>query len=553
MKNLCKVSLAVAIAAAAFSTLAQAQTVELNGLGSSAMWLQLGIAAADDSAIGASCVWSETSNSVSASDTQAAANKPDKGSAWVAWTQSTASGSTCQTVDSSVKVYAYLQTDSVVGNRCLFDGTCTLSYPTSNPSSVGAILGSASEVALPAGIATALSTAPNFAGTDIRPEDAAFATLRATTACDTAVSGQYLGLGYSSGTTILGTSQGQSGSSYFNVVNFSLPSSFTVTPLGAVPVLVVAASSDTTGAGITQFSNITSANLAKLLDGTYSSASDIGGTGSDPIYVFEREPLSGTYNTMEYNVPNTTGNKTSQDVGQNQLTAQQACNSDGTPVNPLSIVTNTTTGAARYRAIGTGNELKATRTYYDANSLFNNLGYGFWSVSNYSGFSSLSSGVTAKYLTVDSVDPLGASGTIPTTTAQINAVSFGTVENGSYPIWSLLRLVTTTSSAATAATTLQSAVQAYVGEGGYPTTRPDFVKLSQMAAVRSHFAPPNVTIGGNLITTLANGDKKLGSGTTYCTATEAGGDVGGVVISLTTDSSYCHTNGVTTGHTGERR
>ena len=549
MKNLCKVSLAVAIATAAFSPQAQAQTVELKGLGSSAMFLQLGLAASSNSAIGATCVWSENTNLVWASDTQAAAL--DKGSAWVAWTKGT--GGSCTSPASDAKIYAYLQTDSVVGNRCLFDGTCTINFDTTaaGSSPAGLILGTASEVALPSTVATAMGvtpngTAPNFAGTDIRPEDAAFATLRAinptgnTLPCGTAInSTQYLGLGYASGTTIKGSTPGLGSS--FNVVNFTLPSSFTVKSLGAVPILVVAASSDTTGAGITQFSSITSTNLAKLLDGTYSSANQIGGTGSDAIYVFEREPLSGTYNTMEYNVPNTTVNKTSQDVGQNQLTAQQACNTDGTPINPLSIVTNSTTNSARYRAIGTGNELKAARTYNDAHNLTNNLGYGFWSVANYSGYAgtltnNAGNTVTAKYLNVDGVDPLGASGTIPTTTAQINAVTLPTIINGTYPIWSMLRLVTvgnSSTSAATAATALQGAVQQYVGTGNYPTKRPDFVPYASMTVVRSHFAPPSVTFP------VSNTPNNGGS----C-GTEAGGDVGGVVL---------HTGTSTTCTTGERR
>lgn len=65
MKNLCKASLAVAIAAAAFSSHAQAQTVltnsqnvVLNGLGSSAMFLQLGQTANSSYGFSAACVWS---------------------------------------------------------------------------------------------------------------------------------------------------------------------------------------------------------------------------------------------------------------------------------------------------------------------------------------------------------------------------------------------------------------------------------------------------------------------------------------------------------------
>jgi hypothetical protein len=71
-----------------------------------------------------------------------------------------------------------------------------------------------------------------------------------------------------------------------------------------------------------------------------------------------------------------------------------------------------------------------------------------------------------------------------------------------------------------------------------------------MTAVRSHFTPP---AGTGYPATNANGDSALGNGRTACTAKEAGGDVGGVVIALTTDSSYCTAHGVTTGETGLRR
>jgi hypothetical protein len=581
MKNLCKASLAVAIAAAAFSSHAQAQTVltnsqnvVLNGLGSSAMFLQLGQTANSSYGFSAACVWSgnntaSAGNVVSATDTSVTPSAVDKGNAWVEWTPGT--NGSCSNPASDAKIYAYLQTDSVVGNRCLFNGThCTITYPTTNPVSVGSILGTANEVALPANVATALNAAPNFAGTDIRPEDAAFATLRAQGACGVAITDSnnggattpYLGLGYSNGSTIQGSTQGLGSS--FNVVNFSLPSSFTVTPLGAVPVVVVVNSNDTAAKGaLTQFSNITSQNLAKFLDGSYYAANEIGGTGTDPVYVFAREPLSGTYNTMEYSVPNTvdntdfsiTGNYTSQDVGYNQPASQRDCSGNTnfintttftSSANPLAILSSTS-GSARFRSIGTGNELKAVRTYADANSLANNLGYGFWSVANYAGYAGVS---TAKYLTIDSVDPLGASGVIPTTTAQINAVSLSTVADGSYPIYSLLRLVSTNSSATSAVTTLATGVQNFVATNDYPTKRPDFVKLADITAVRSHFAPPSVTVGGNAIV-LANGDTQFGS--SHCTALpEAGGDVGGVVISLSTDDTYCSDNGVTTGITGER-
>jgi ABC-type phosphate transport system substrate-binding protein len=544
MKNLCKAVLAVAIAAAAFSTQAQAQTVVLNGLGSSAMFLELGLAASSSTSgsINATCVWSESTNLVWASDT-AAANL-DKGSAWVAWT--TGTGGSCSSPASDAKIYDYLQTDSVVGNRCLFDGTCKINLATTAAGStpVGLILpagtiipgppityttancGGTGECALPSSVATALGVTPNgnfpnFAGSDIRPEDAEFATIRSTTPCGTAIGGtQYLGLGYANGGTINGwtpvpTIAGYSPSS-FNVVSFSLPSYFTVTPIGATPVLVVANSNATAATGaITQFNSITFENLAKLLDGEYTTASQLGGTGTDSINVFIREPLSGTYNTMEYNIPNTTLTTyhTSQDVGLTQPAGLQNC--------PAS-----TTGAlpgTRFRAIGTGNELKATRLYADATGLINNLGYGFWSVANYAGYNGVT---TAKYLKVDNVDPLltirSYTGVIPVTgSADLAKVDLHTVYqlNGNYRIWSMLRLVADnpSSTTTTAINSLAGAVQQFV-TFGTSSSRPDFAPLADMKVVRSHFIPPTVS------TTPNNGGS--------C-GTEEGGDVGGVVLAKT--------------------
>lgn len=553
MKNLCKLSLAIAIAAAAFSTNSHAQTVVLNGLGSSAMFLELGWAATDiaHGSINAACLWDENTNTVSASDpsTPFSASSPavDKGSAWVAWT--TGTGGTCANPTSDAKIYAYLQTDSVVGNRCVFDGNCTMNYSSAPSTPAGAIPGR-TEVSLPSTFAALLNTKPNFAGTDIRPEDAAFATLRATTACGTAVvtGSQYLGLGYSAinptGALINGSSQGLGSS--FNVINFTLPASFDVQTIGVTPILVVAASSDTTGNAITQFSNLTTATLAKLLDGTYSTANAAGGTGTDNIYVFEREPLSGTYNTMEYNVPNTTVNKTSQDVGSNQLASQVNCPGNasflaGSNSNPMAIFSNTS-GSGRFRAIGTGNELKAARTYSDASNLTNSLAYGFWSVGNFAGYGGALTNnggqtVTVKYLEVNGSDPLGAGGVIPTTSAQLNNINFTAVTSstGNYPIWSFLRLVTPSSDSG-----VQTAVLNLASTAGAETqlnNRPDFIASSSMSVVRSHFAPPGVTVGGAAIT--ANNGKLWNTGGSC--GTEAGGDVGGVPEPTSSTSLRCST------------
>ena len=557
LKNFLKASLVIGAAMASLSLQAKAQTVKLNIVGSSAFWLEAGLGAHN---LPLTCVWSENTNTVSAKDGSAV----DAGSAWVEWTPGT--GGTCTTPSSSSMVYAYLNTDSVVGNRCLFHSTCTVSFPTTNPAPANQILTGATgcgttngECALPTTVANALNTfaRANVAATDIRPEDAEFAIARAQTGHGTCgdpivTSSQYLKLGYNNGDTIKSAVSTKS----FNVVNFSLPSSYNVTLVGATAVLV-AVHGDGTASGFATNGNLTNSTLAHLLDGT-TQTTPAGGVAN----VLLREPLSGTYNTMEYNIPNATGNatgitpasanKTSQDVGLNQATAQRNCDASKNPINPLKFV-NATSGATRLRAIGTGEELQQVGAFANTKGGTNNLGYSFWSVAN---FASLGAVTHTGFYEVDGVDPLDSTaagcsytGAIPTTgTNALKCVDMHTVANGTYPIWSLLRMVNTDPSVSTTVATLASAAQNFV-TFNTTTARPDFITPARMQVVRSHFIPP---AGVGLPTTAANGDWQLGAGDSPCGADEAGGDVGGVVITLTSDATHC-TGTSQTGLTGQRR
>lgn len=574
LKNFLKVSLVIGAAVAALSPQANAQTVKLNIIGSSAYWLEAGLGAnfsGTGSLIKATCVWSENTNTVIASDTSVSPTATDKGSAWVAWT--TGTGGTCAAPSSSSLVYAYLNTDSVVGNRCLFNSTtCTIAYPTGNPAPANQILtggvancGTTGECALPTSVTTALNNfkKANVAASDIRPEDAEFAIARAQKPCGTAVvsGSQYLGLGYTSGGT-LGVINSAVSSKTFNVVNFSLPTGtnpYNVTLVGAT-ALVVAFHTDGTSTGFaTSGGSLTNAQLAQLLDGT-TQTTPAGGVAN----VLLREPLSGTYNTMEYNIPNTTGNtlgitpasanKTSQDVGLNQAVANRNCSSNGTGTSAVTTLkfVNATTGATRLRAIGTGEELAEVGSFANTKGGTNNLGYGFWSLANYAALGALSD---TGYFKIDNVDPLTSSatgcsytGALPVSGAALKCVDMHNVANGTYPIWSLLRMVNTDTTISGTIQSLATSTQKFVSFNS-TTARPDFIVPSQLQVVRSHFIPP---IGTGEPTTAANGDWQLGSGTSACTATELGGDVGGIVLTLTADNANC-TGTSKTGQTGERR
>ena len=554
--------------------------VEFAGIGSSAQFLQLGEAAAletEGTIYPEACVWTQASGlstTAFALDPTTSNTAKDSGQVWVTWTKGS-TGTCTAPAGTGIFVSFYLQTDSVVGDRCLFNA-CHVEFPaagTATSNLLSAVNSSITEESLPTAIfnllmPTSAGTTVNAAGTDIRPEDAKFAINRATASCGSSVatgtygavsSVQYLGLGYNS-TFTSGNSNsvitGYTGST-FNVVPFSLPTSFTVTPLGATPILVVVNSTEGTSGEGFDSSNITNLNrstLASYLDGSIGSTQDALVPGdtetAKPTTVILREPLSGTYNTMEYNIPNTLGLQTSQDVGFNQLPFSSTtafnrnCNGPvGTGVEPEwnasgTVMKALASGANRIRAIGTGQELSFVVTP-PSGANTDVLGYSFWSTANFAPFSSATH---AKYLSIDGVDPLFAnySGTIPTTSSELKTVTFTHIADGTYPIWSLLRLVTTASGATTAAQDLAAGAQIF-GAPGITATHPDFLPYTSLHVERSHFTPPGITYPGS---TPQNG---------MCgTKTEQGGDVGGIPIPCTVDSDYSTDTGITAGFINRR-
>lgn len=550
MKVISRGFLCVAAVLLALTASSHAQSPMLSGIGSSALFLEIGEAAYAGTA--GTCAWSSnTSGAVVATDTSTGSDLTDTGNAWVVWVPS--SGGTCASNAAPASVWSYLQTDSVVGDRCLFNGVsggCTISYGTAAGSAPAGLIEGASEVNLPAAVAQTLSgggsypgMAPNFSGTDIRPEDAEFAVTRALTPCGTVVgsgtfgavtTNQYLGLGYSNGSDIDSFYSG----SKFHVISFNLPANFYVQPVGADPIVVVVNSTDPVGTGFNapQVSNLGRATLALFLDGSIGSTKDAflpasGQTSPEPTVVNVREPLSGTYNTMEYNVPNTTAIQTSQDVGFNQPASQQNCSGSVVGTNPMHIE-NTTASSFRNRAIGTGQELAETFATDDA------LGYSFWGVSNFASAPS-----TAKYLTIDGVDPIEVNyqaGVIPTTATELSKVTFTHIKDGTYPIWSLIRLVYVNGSLSTPVKALAEAAGAFS-----TSAHPDFVAyyalvggkyVNNLYVERSHFDPPGI----GYTTTPKNPQCSLSP---ISQTQEAGGDVGGVVLACKVDQAYQTTTG----------
>jgi len=604
----------IAVALSALTAGVHAQTVSVNfvAAGSSALFLQLGLAAGTDASatpagVGATCVWSQssgTSYSLEVTD-----SKSESGNAWIAWTPGSRSQS-CTSLTSSDKttVYAMVSTDSEIGNRLYFNGG-TLGAVSSSPagsSSSGLIFGTSGEVALPSAIWTALNAhALTAAATDIRPEDAKFASLRALTTGGSVVgsSAQYLGLGYSGGDKIFsafGTSP-----SHFNVVDFTLPTdgSYAVLPIGAVPVVVAVNTTNASGFGGLTFGGSTPASidlttLAKYLDGSYGYTGDISGSASGAAAtILIREPLSGTFNTVEYAVPNTTTLETSQEVGVNQTVSQRDLAATslgaGTGTVPYGysstlggyqfiLATNDNSSAYRERVIGTGQSISELLSTQDA------LGYAFWSTSNYKGTTAYPTS-NARYLTIKTTvngivhyyDPLYTpstvsgstyetiANTIPTSgNGYLTDVTFSDLQAGNYPIWSLLRLVTATSGIHhTAANLLAYAAQNFVNSSGRPDFVPfnnntTFTSVAPLKVFHSHFAPPGVNFYSTGTNVAANGTSAYTPKATKCTDAEAGGDVGGVIGAVNdpaegglseSDEAYCSASGnPATGQTGHR-
>jgi len=548
--------------------------------GSSALYLEAGQAAATNYG----CVWSTGSKIFSLTDTRITPNPVDKGAAWIAWEPGSTGCGSVSTATGSV-VVAYINLDSTIGARCFFaNPRCTVGA-TSNPSGTAG----ANKLApiedsgdLPAAAFNAINgTGLAIAASDIRAEDSKFATLRVLTACGVPVqnslgaNSQYLGIGFTNGSTILGATSGppaaaQGGS--FNVMNFNLvgtdpitgntlPASYVQLPAAVTPVLVIVNPSDGSGFGSLQVSNITSATLAGYLDGTYGSTGDVqavpySGSAQTGTTVYIREPLSGTYNTMEYNVANTVENQSSMDVGLAAIAAfnNQAAvpvdycqNSGGTSAtggsepNPFTETLTRGSGVTsnRYRVIGTGNMVAAVEGTPDS------LGYSFWSAANFGS----ATASTVKYLTVDGIDPLQqvwTDGEVPTSgNGLLGDVSLAHIRDGSYPIWGEQEFISDPSGNTnyTVATTLQGALSRFLSP-----TQPDFVPYSSLEVVRSHFAPPGVTfLNPNKVSTPSIPCNGSGSGT------EAGGSVGGMVYTYFSEGSYNNDNGLSCGNVAHRR
>jgi hypothetical protein len=564
----------LAIALFAFASASNAQNVAFLGGGSSALFLELGQAAVNLEGGANACVWTSNAladNDIAATDLRPTVHDVQNGKVWVVWDKGT--GADCGHPAGAFNIYSYLSVDSVIGDRCYFatdagGSGCQANYtPTqAEGNAAGNLLGAGfldtasiacaglnSPCIIPTTVTAALNGKRWFvAGTDIRPEDAKFATFRALTSCTTGIFRSPFGGGLTStnglGYNVNGVQAGLVGepikSFYsaptFSVINFNISGNdpftnlavpgFSVNTVGAQPILVAVSPAGGTGLGAA--TDINTFTLTLFYNGVLGRATDLLGPTANPSFmtVLAREPLSGTFNTFEYSVPNSNEFHTSEELGN--------CNggSGAEASNPMNLQSgNGITPTARRRVLGTG-EMVAQLQGTPAGE--NRLGYFFWSAGNGSKFTA----ANGKYLTVNGVDPLlpsyGATcggvannGLIPTG-ANLSCITFQNLNSGDYPIWSALRLVSTSPPPA-GVTNLIGAAQTL------NSTQNDFIPLAKLNVWHSHFTLPQVNVGASALGPTINpatpGDLCNSAGVLQ----ELGGDAGGANVLKVANHDFC--------------
>jgi uncharacterized repeat protein (TIGR03803 family) len=533
-------------------------TLQANIAGSTAFWLEAGEAAYTLGGTTTTCAWTSSPavDGYSFVIDQRVPGNPgyvpssiDHGALWVTWTPGTAGG-TCAAPDNTSQVWAYIGLDSVVGNRCFFaQPQCTLNVGTINqgvitplsPGTPGAnALPGITDTPLPASVlATFNGQTISMAATDILPADARFASYSILSPCGSLGSGtQFNGLGYGPGPFAPNPIDSYF-YSYFsgyptNVNDFNVygtdPATgnpipaYSITPVGAIPVIVTVNTSNSNGFGSAQIANLNRADLGLLFTNLFLRTADaivqpFAGTGAtySGVSALIPSPLSGSYNIFEHSITNSKELYRSLDLNN--------CAPDFVVIaNPLTSTRNIGSNTAyRYRVIGTNQMLSELQSTQDS------IGFELWSAENFAGTSNL------KYVSVDGIDPLFntySNGTIPQSgNGLLPNVTLSHVADGSYPIWNEERLISSPSNAGVAAT-FAAYTQAQLSFGA-GATRPDFIPDSQLNVFHMHFAPFGVTF--NATNTASDGPKVCGAGS----APEDGGDVGGLVLGLQAGADFC--------------
>jgi len=592
--KLMKYVFVLALAFCAITSVSNAQA--FIGGGSSALALELGQAAivsvGNAHITGTTphwCVYTHkqstlnSGSTVNAADNRAPATT-EKGDFWIVWGPGT--GGSCANPDLASPFYIYQNLDSTLGDRGYFEvdpgaGSCaagagycqtlvlagadTSTCPGSScPDNLLNVNTPASpfnnmadNAAPPSTLINAINNQHwNWAGTDIRPEDAKYATFRALTPCLVFVNRQPFdqilrqtqGLGYSNGSAI--TDDFAAGKS-FHVKDFNISGvdpisggavpAFTTSPVGAQPIIVaVGPITSPAGTGIYLANDIPGFVLANFMNGTLVRASDLlsaTATSIDnwAVDALVREPLSGTYNTFEYGLTNSSQFHVSQD--------QFNCTSGNPAMDPLHLVSGN--GVAlegglvqgfRRRVIGTG---QMTTQLQAATEAHQRIGYFFWSAANVAGLTNV------KYLMLNGVDPIRDSytnGVLPASNAAGDpcsgnipscppgTITFKGMNDGDYALWSALRVVSQSPTPA-GITALISAAQTL------NSTSTDFVPLASLKSWRSHYYMNAI----NVNTAAMGATLNPATPNDLCPGglAEQGGDAGGAIILKQANAHFC--------------
>jgi len=557
-----------------------ATTVEATIAGASAAWQTLALAAYQEAGAGAGH-WTSASNVINLTDSRVSPVNVDPGTIWIVWNSTV------------TKVWSFTKVDSVVGTRCYFaQPQCSVSATLANLEGTGSNQISSAfwgaDSSLPAIVQSLFTTGTpvNVAATFYRPEDAAFITCRANSllgagAYSGAASDGLDGLGYNAvnapgacpanglgqasgayvGTPIKSGYPGSTAQA--NVLAFNIsgvdPISgtkipvFTVVNVGAAPLVFI---TERDKGQLTSLTNATPTQLQQAFSGNNCDASAFG-LPAGAINIFLNEAISGQGNVAEANVFRGPTVYTGSGAGA-VLGLSQESNVGAN--NPLAGQTGTCLNGlgSRHRAIGASEETKSVQNSAAKFGGTDGIGYGVFSYGN---FSSIANNAAYDYITLNNVDPIftsygpqkstglgydpgqpasagtlpaaanlpaSCSGAFPCPESQIWAggLSFPNLRSGTYPAWSLLRLVSN-GSALTNAAALAKVSQQYV-----VSSVPDYVPFAKTTVtglptdpgllyLRSHYQQYDGA--GALI-----GPAPVDSG-----KTEAGGDIGGTILSST--------------------
>lgn len=611
----------------AIAPASQAQSIPIVAVGSSALFPSAAIAAVKGDPVRGvttplcgSRLWTGSATAVDARSTLTTPNIPaEGGTLWVAWDNDTTPTIIC----------TYLSVDSIVGQRLFFGlntsgANATLNIPTTACSTAGgnkiSFVWDTATAGIPLAVYNALMgnpgatsctapTAPvhfNVAFTDVRPEDAQIIGNSRVLCTDSNSSAFFppddkscmgYGPGPGPGTAVLSSFSGSSAQAVaYNftgndpIDNQPIPA-FTTASVGAESVIVFVNTLDTTSAGFGtlvssgQLTNVTSHTLSALYTRQAFFTRDVvGGTpgalAQNFLRLLQREPMSGTYTTFEWQVIRQRDgfNANSQEtgiLGPSQSGFTSACfvpNANAFPTvtcsNPLSFCIGSNCGL-RTRVIGTGQMVAQANNsaYSPAQSV---LGYAFWSLGSFGNKQNI------RWLTLDGSDPLfpgysaadgGHSGVFPGgvagqgTTALLpaptagqcggyfngdggvtitnfscnayNLPTFDNIQTGNYRAWNVLRgvyygSVQTPNFAPLNVAGFIASAQDQAAPSNPPGTKiPDFLPVaicanaacsSQTTILNSFRA--HYSIGG----IVANNGLQGG--------TEAGGDVAGAVLNV---------------------